>query len=286
VPVQASVLAALGATEAMDRGWTARTLFCIPQDPTRVADDSLSGDYERIEGRFGELLCAVYYGGRHDAEHAMQHAMDFEPQKSYEPLLDLAVDIEEDGPPGRGRKAKPLVIPDRLRIQKPDLRKRYTLHCRSDAFEPLEAFRTTMLQETLEGGRHHIISGAARKAHDYALRIAAVLMLAETWGEGRTIERGHTEIGIALMRDYFLPCHYIALDMIAQPPEADQAIHLLRVFAERGRRTFTTLDVERELSCRTEIARGLLEWLDSKEAITLDKKGRKYTATILPGVSF
>lgn len=285
VPVQSSVLAALGQTEAMDRGWIARTLFCIPQDPTRVADGSLVGEYDRIEKTFGKLLRAVYYGGRHEAEHALRDARDFEPQKFYEPMLDVTIGDDEPSA-GRGRKAKPLVIPDRLRIEKPQLRQRYVLHCPPDAFDPLESFREEMLVATLEGGRHHIISGAARKAHDYALRIAAILMLAETWGEGRTIERGHTEIGIAMMRDYFLPCHYVALDMIAQPPEADQAIHLLRVFAEKGIKTFTTLDVERELSCRTEVARGLLDWLDSKGAIKLEKKGRKYTATILPGVTF
>jgi hypothetical protein len=193
---------------------------------------------------------------------------------------------DEDEPPKGRRKAKPLVIPDRLKLEPPKLRPRYDLHCSAEVFALLDLYREEMLQESVAGGKHHIISGAVRKAHDQALRIGAVLMLAETWGEGRTIERGHVELGIAMMRDYFVPCHYIALDMMRQPPEADNALHLLQRFAQQGRKTFTALDVERELHCRTETARELLKWLEINEAITLEKKDRQYFATLRLGVTF
>jgi hypothetical protein len=285
--VQPRVLSQLGGANAEDRGLMARFLFAVPPPMEPLDPDGVTKTQAAIiRAEFADVLHAVYYGGTKAATEAIERAESYRPQYASD-LERAALRIPESGPPAPGRPKAEFAPPPCEQLLRPDLRRPVDVVFAGECIDALKELEAELKTASIEGAEHFTARTWTRKAHEHAMRIAAVLQLSETPPvdhEPVIMALAWVQRAIALVKAYFIPHYYIAKDLIASPPHAELGIHILTHFA--GRDSFTASEAADLVSKRTPDIRPVLEWLGQTGALRLEIKGKALICYPLANVSY
>lgn len=258
--VQPTTLRKLSTVDAEDRGLMARFLFSVPHPEAERFEPYEKAEGARYFSEFENSLRAIFYGGTHAAETAADRARQYRPEYSRDPERAGATSLD--------------LVGDEV-LTRPDVRGVTDVIFRGECVEALKVLEADLRELSSEGGEHYLARAWTRKAHEHAMRIAAVLQLSESPPrdhEEIVMEAKWVQRAIALVRDYFLPHYYCASDLISQPPLANKGLHILAHFG--GRDSFTLGEAATFIHARTPDVRPVVEWLERVGAVRTKRVGR------------
>src|SRR5690606_15989521 len=222
-----------------DLGLMARFLFAAPPplpDDYQPAEVS-KAEESALRDEFAAAIRAIYYGGTLAAAEALERAEKYRPQYVHDPSLPPIPDLaDDDDGPSKGRPRAEFCAPAPEILQRPDTRVPVDVLFTGESLEALQALEAELKALAVEGGEHFTARTWVRKAHEHAMRIAAVLQLCETPPrdhEQITMDPAWTRRAIALVKHYFIPHYYVAKDLIESPAHAELGLHMLTHFADR-----------------------------------------------------
>ncbi len=286
--VQPRVLSQLGGANAEDRGLMARFLFAAP--PPQMPDEQppiSKAEESSIRAEFAATVQAIYYGGTKAAAEAIQRAEAYRPQYEHDPTAGFCDIPFDDNEPARGRPKAEFVAPPPERLLRPDLRRPVDVLFKGESIVALQELENDLRAKAVEGGEHFTARTWIRKAHEHAMRIAAILQLCESPPldhEPITMDPKWTKRAIALVRTYFIPHYYIAKDLIESPPYAELGLHILTHFGDRD--SFSLSEAAALVNKRTPDIRPVIEWLAHVGAVRISVRGKAIDVYPLPNVSY
>ncbi len=283
---QASGLSGLSSAEASDRGFTPRVQWaivdkeCMPAEPLPdVPDQDL-----------GEILQAIFFGGRAAAREQIQWAADYRPGEGAvtvahanapdRPPVESVEDFGLDEPVGK------VDVPDFEgdMLTARDIRKPVDLLVDAEAMDAVNRMASVLGPKAKMGQDLYVINSWVNKSTEFALRLAAVLMLADTFGEGREVEAKYVETACQMVVQYFVPQAIAAKDMMTWPEGIMQAMHLVATFRERE--TFSLAQAATKMHMNTSNAKRIILFLEERGVLDIERRGRALICTIEPNIRF